>query len=328
MDTVLREDIEKMYGISVTEAVPVNGGWLNRKWRVPTADGDVLVKQFSRTRFRPHQLERTVEALRRQQMLRERGVPCPTILTPAGTSEPVRFLEDKDGTVYMMMAYIDGHMETPETISTGQMQSLGEVCGRIQRMFAELPVKPETVQGYPIDGSAWIRELSENYNVRLKDGLMDTSEPYRTAILAQKPILDTLNPSWFDRLPKGIAHEDFSPDNLLFHENTVAAVLDFDRNHYSFLGHDIGRAILSFALDLETGSLDSDKIHAFAEGYSRQMPLTVADIPDALRITWCIETPWWIIPAFFGNCAPKIARFRDEILWLTEHFDGLESIIK
>ncbi len=321
MDTAIREDLAKAYGLTVISASPVEGGWLNRKWRVGTSDGrDLLVKQFSRTRFRPSQLERTVEALRRQQMLRERGVPCPAILPPAGTSDPVRFMDDPDGTVYMVMTWLDGRAEAPETVTLPQLRSLGEVCGRIHRLSAELPGTPETVRGYPIDGAAVIRDLLENHSVRLKDGLIETSEAYRTAVLAQKPIIDALNPRWLDRLPKGIGHEDFSPDNLLFDGDGVAAVLDFDRNQYSFLAHDVGRAILSFALDLDTGELETEKIRAFVEGYATQMPFSMSDVADALRITWCIEVPWWIQPGFFGNCAPKVARFRDEILWLTERY--------
>ncbi len=329
MDTILREDLAATYGISVTSAVPVTGGWLNGKWRVRTDDGrDLLVKQFSRDRFRPRQLDHIVDALRRQQMFWEHGIPCPEILTPAGTSDPVRFLDDPDGTVYMVMTYHAGHHETPETVTLPQMRSLGEVCGRIHQVGGELPVDVTAVRGYPLDGADVIRDLYENYDARLKEAVSGTSEAYRAAVPAQEAILDTRNPLWLDRLPKGLAHEDFSPDNLLFDVENVAAVLDFDRNCYSFRGHDVGRAILSFALDVKTGVLDTDKVRAFVDGYATRMPLTTNDLPDVLRVTWCIETPWWIQPGFFGNCAAKVARFRDEILWVTENFGKLDGLLR
>ena len=55
----------------------------------------------------------------------------------------------------------------------------------------------------------------------------------------------------------GIGHEDFTPDNMLFFGNEVSAILDFDRSQYGYRLHDVGRAILSFAL--KDGELDREK---------------------------------------------------------------------
>jgi len=319
MDSVIFEDLRNTFGLEVTGMTAVDGGWLNRKWRVRTQRGDVLVKQFSRTRFGERQLGQIEEALVRQGIAKEAGVPCPAILlTPDG--RPMRFL--RDGTVYMVMAFCEGHMETPETVTEPQMHSLGETCGKIHRTFSQLPVTG--VKGYPIDGARLIDGLRENYAARRSDPV--PSEEYRNAVCAQAPILDALFTGFFDRLPKGIAHEDFSPDNILFGARAVSAVLDFDRSCYSFRYHDVGRALMSLAWDRASGKPDLTKIRTFIDGYSVHMPLSTEDLPDILRITWCIEAPWWIRPEFFGECSPKVARFRDELLWLTEHWFELARI--
>lgn len=305
MDSVIREDLRKTFGLGVIEVTDVSGGWMNRKWKVRTERGEFLVKQFSRTRFGERQLHQIEDALVRQITAAEAGVPCPTILLSPADGRPMRFLADDAGTVYMVMTFCGGHMETPDTVTNVQMHSLGETCGRMHRAFARIPA--EDVKGYPIDSVRLLNELAENY-------------------ASQKSILDTLSPDFFDRLPRGIAHEDFSPDNILFDDRAVSAVLDFDRCCYSFRWHDIGRALMSLAWNGNTGTLDLPKIRAFVDGYAVHMPLSLADIPDALRITWCIETPWWIRPEFFAECTPKVARFRDEILWLTEHWFELDAV--
>lgn len=321
MDATIRTDIQTAYGLAIEDCTPVVGGWLNRKWKARTERGDLLVKQFSRVRFRPGQLEKIVDALRRQMAVADMGIPCPAILSPCGTSDPLRFMDD--GTVYMVMTYCSGHSETPETVTAAQMHSLGTVSGQMHRLFGRLPV--ENVKGHPIDTAKIVPELLENYSVRMKDTVIETSDAYRAAVMAQKPILDTLSPAFFAHLPKGIAHEDFSPDNILFEEDNVSVILDFDRNCYNFLWHDVGRAILSLAL--KDGALDLGKVRAFVDGYAVWMPLRMEDIADALRITWCLETPWWIQPGFFAECSPKVARFRDEILWVTEHWNVLDLMI-
>ena len=321
MDSVILDDLRNTFGLEVTGTTAVDGGWLNRKWKARTQRGDVLVKQFSRTRFGERQLLQIEEALVRQIFAADAGVPCPTILlTPDG--RPMRFLDDDAGTVYMVMTFCEGHSEAPGTVTEVQMRSLGETCGKMHRAFSQLPA--EGVKGYPIDGTRLIRELAENCAARMNDPA--PSGEYRNAVGAQNPILASLSADFFERLPKGIAHEDFSPDNILFDERGVTAVLDFDRSCFSFRYHDIGRALLSLAWDRQTGMPDLPNIRAFIDGYAAHMPLEMNDLPDILRITWCIEAPWWIRPEFFTKCSPKVARFRDEILWLTEHWFRLDSI--
>ena len=308
MEPAIRNDLPAAYGLNLLTAEPVDGGWLNRKWKAVTDCGMFLVKQFSRIRFDDCQLRYIADALVRQRFAGEHGIPCPAVLPANG--QPLRYLND--GTVYMVMTFCEGHIETPHTITDKQIHDLGYTLGCLHRLFGTLPLD-NRVKGYPVDSTQMLGDL-RNYCRTIPSGQRFTE------------IADALSAEWLERLPKGIAHEDFSPDNLLFHENRVAAVLDFDRSCYSFLYHDIGRALMSLAWN--DGVLRYTKIRAFADGYSTaNFPLSHKSLADALRLTWFIETPWWIRPEFSGECPPKVARFRDEILWLTENFEKLEKCI-
>ena len=106
--------------------------------------------------------------------------------------------------------------------------------------------------------------------------------------IRDRSILESLDPAFFDRLPMGLSHEDFTPDNMLFDDNGVAAILDFDRNQYGYLWHDVGRALLSFTL--EEGGLAMEKARAFLEGYAQAKE--APGLADALRLVWCLEFPW------------------------------------
>ena len=303
METAIRNDLPAAYGLHVLSAEPVTGGWLNRKWKAVTDRGTFLVKQFSRTRFGDRQLREIADALVRQRFVGGHGIPCPAVLLTSG--QPLRYLDD--GTVYMVMTFCEGRMETPQTVKDVQLHDLGRTLGSLHRLFGTLPA--DGVKGYPIDGARMLDDL-RRYCRTIPDGGRFTE------------IAESIPPEWLNRLPKGIAHEDFSPDNLLFHADRVSAVLDFDRSCYSFLYHDIGRALMSLAWD--GGVLRGEKVRAFADGYSAaHFPLSFGDLADALRLTWCIETPWWIRPEFSGECVPKVARFRDEVLWLTENWREL-----
>ena len=41
-------------------------------------------------------------------------------------------------------------------------------------------------------------------------------------------------------------------------------------------------------------------------------------LSDALRITWCIEAPWWVKKGVFAGASVKPGRFLEEIVWVGE----------
>jgi len=312
-------DLKYSYGINCHETTPITGGWLNQKWKASTDHGELLIKQFSSKRFGPNNLRFIEAALQRQILVEKEGVLCPKIRQNKGRA--IRLLDDS--TAYMVMDFCGGKTAGPGQLTDGQMNSLGSACGFMHRAFSRLPV--HSVLGYPIGSEDFLSSLWENYNKRIRDLSADAPEAYRKALSLQEPVLKQFSATYLGRLPKGIAHEDFTSDNLLFTADTLSAIIDFDRNQYSFLWHDIGRAVLSFAL--HEHRLDNRKIHAFLEGYLQYSSLTLPDIADALRISWCIETPWWIQPSFFSRERGKAIRFRDEILWLTEHFFEIDDLL-
>lgn len=318
-DDILRrivDDLRCAYGMEVRSFSSVSGGWLNLKWRVSTGDGDFLVKQFDPNRYAMEKLDAVEAALFRQILAREAGVPCPEILLHEG-----RIIRRADGVSYMVMRFCPGEIESPGTVTAQQMESLGDALGRMHVAFSSLP--PEGAKAYPLDDMQFIDSRLKNLEERERE---DGPESFRSAVAAQREVIGWCTPDFLLKIPKGIAHEDFSADNMLFLPGGVSAILDFDRNQYSYLWHDIGRALLSLALDLD-GGLDAGKVSAFVRGYAGHMPLAIGDIADVLRLSLFIEMAWWILPEFFENPAPKTRRFRDEMLWLMENFRQLDGMV-
>ena len=309
----LATDLRAAYGIRFTAAEPVEGGWLNLKWRL---DGKWLIKQYSRRRFSDRQLDLIEESLQRQILLHRGGIPCPGVLTCEGRA--IRRLSD--GTAYMVMEFLPGKQIGPEDASPGQLRSLGDVLGRIQRALSLQDA--EDARGWPMDSSAVLDSLRRSLDARREDPFV--SAAHSTAVARWAEILDSLTPDDLSTLPRGLSHEDFTPDNMLFYDDRVAAVLDFDRTQYGFLWRDAGRALLS--LCLTGGGIDRARADAFLEGYARHMPPPRP--ADALRAVWFVEAPWWIAPSVFDNPSPKVARFSRELLWLTEHYFGLDAMFQ
>jgi len=318
MKNSIAADLKKRHGIECTQITPVSGGWLNEKWRVSTNKGELLIKQFSMERFSRERLEVIETALQRQVMLRESGVLCPFILQSEG--KIINWVNDEP---YMVMEFMPGEVRKAENITSVQMKSLGNSCAVMHKAFSGIPEPADKV--LPVFGGYSLDLLWEHFNSHKKKCQEDTDTEYRKALLALEPILKQLDQVFFDKFSKGFTHEDIQTGNILFSENAVSAIIDFDRNCYSYTWHDIGIAILSFALDGET--LNTEKVQAFIDGYSQHLPLTLSDIADALRISWCIETVWWIQPEFFGECSEVAKRFKEEVVWLTKNWFDLNSVL-
>lgn len=325
MHSEITDFLRQIYGLTCHSITPIDGGWMNRLWKVSSDQGELLLKQYSTKRYRQKQLALIEYALQRQILLEQAQIPCPHILQAKG-----RILHYHGETPSMVMSFCAGRKETSDTISLSQMESLGEACALMHLAFSRLPLTE--VRGFPPENKKMLSSLWENYQTRRQN--LTTHEPdgYRQALLAQEPILRELSPDFFLELPMGIAHEDFTPDNLLFCEKEVSAIIDFDRNQYSFVWHDVGRALLSFALEERLPGipeqLNRDKIHAFLRGYNQVLPLTMKDVADAFRITWCIEILWWVMPSCFTMTKSKATRYRDEILWLTKHWFEIDGLLK
>ncbi|HBM80047.1 MAG TPA: hypothetical protein DD426_04290 [Clostridiaceae bacterium] len=319
MDNRIIADLKESYGITFNQITPVKGGLLNQKWKVSTENGELLVKQYSTKRFRREQIERIESALQRQIILEKYGVPCP-FLWQCG-SRVIRWLDDK--TAYMVMDFRSGKTEKPDTITIAQMRSLGSACAVMHRAFSQLPEL--SAKSLPVFGGYTVNSLRENFNSCITKCPPDVPVEYRKALFALEPILKQIDTEFFNKFPRGFAHEDFHSGNILFGADRVSAVVDFDRNCYSYIWHDIGRAILSFAL--EGNRMNAEKVCAFLEGYSQHLELTLSNIADALRLSWCIEISWWIRPEFFGECDETPKRFKNEMLWLTKHWFELDSLL-
>lgn len=305
MNELICRDIESVFGVKIDEIAPVCGGWLNEKWRVTTDAGEILVKRYSHERFSRRKLDDIEQALARQMILFEAGIPCPRVWK-AGDTIIRRPSEKID---YMVMDFLPGLPVGPETVKLSQMESLGEVCARMHEAFRRLPAGG--VKGYPPDE----RKLRDSLYETICRGKTvcgeEAPQGFREAVDRAEAWIERTDFSFLSGLERSIAHEDFTPDNMLFSETGLAAILDFDRNQYSFPMHDVGRILLSLAYHDE--KLDGNRVRAFQRGYG---DLQDEEIKNALRLAAFIEIPWWIRPECFAEKRGKIRRFVREMLFL------------
>lgn len=319
--SIIKHDIEKRYRMSISNTTPVKGGWLNKKWCADIENGKILIKQFSYQRYSYDKMYRIAaieEALKRHITVHNNGVKCPRIYT--ANDKIIQILPDNIW--YMVMDFSDGHMESPDTITEIQMNSLGEECGKMHHFFSNIQTENEM-----FDYDDCPNQLMLELQSRRADAQSSKNEAFINAVSKHQAIIESIDDHFFDNIPKGITHSDFTFDNILFDDSRVTAILDFDRCRYAYMWQDIGRAILSFAYN--DGKISRGLVLAFISGYQKYLPLTIFDIIKAIKLAWCIEVGWWIHESVFnGQENVKVLRFAEEINWVTDNWFELQKILE
>lgn len=100
----------------------------------------------------------------------------------------------------------------------------------------------------------------------LKPGLAAT-------VLADFALFDL---RWPDKLPQGVIHGDYFPDNVFFRDGRFAGAIDFYFAAWDTLAYDIGAALNAWCFAVD-GSFNVTGARAFLEGYGRRRALSAKE---------------------------------------------------
>lgn len=318
----IKSTLEREFGYKLLAATPIERGLLNLKWKVETEQGYILIKQYNVKRNPPHKMEQVKVALGYQKMLYESGVKCPKLHTFDGAV----VVRSHGGENFVVMDFSEGSLVSPGKANLAQMRDIGRWLAKMHNILNSL---------LPLDGPA-DKELSLEV---MQDGWqavwertmqLHLAEPEKMSELVQilelqKLIIEHFDIGQFAGLSKSWAHEDLWADNILFNEESVSCVVDFDRVRISYAEHDIGRVLLSLALDGD--NLEPAKLSAFLAGYGEVRHLTKADILQSLRLTWFMESFWWVKPEMYeANAVSK--RFAHEMIWMIMNWFKLDKYLR
>ncbi|TWG21374.1 homoserine kinase type II [Actinoplanes teichomyceticus] len=268
----------------ITETQVITAGTMNLNWRVTTTGGVWAVKRV---------LDVDAAAARRQHRvtiaLAERGLPVPPACTV--TSAGGDTLLDLRGRLYAVTGWVAGVHRGGTMLSPAETEDLGSLLSRLQVELGRiLPAVPETVREMPAEAAA------------AKDGI----DRYAAAAAA-RPEPDEFDAFVIDRMtarrvllaqvahlrpdedapvgPCGWIHGDFQHLNVLYGPAGVSAVLDWDRLKPRPVAAELVRSA-TLLFGRPDGSLDLQRVTAFAAGYRSVRPLPDAAIVDAVGRLW------------------------------------------
>jgi homoserine kinase type II len=317
----IREDIietcQGIYGMEVLETDPIYRGWLNLKWRIKTNKGNYLIKQFNKERFRKYSEEVLHFAYTQQEKLYRHDIPCPKLFP----IDDQYMLQSGYGERFMVMEFCEGSIVQPGTANELKMYHLGKATGKMHRVLNDGSIskkkKPEFIA--PVVEERINYWLSVNKKAQRKG-----KQSIIPIIDRQIQLTKSIKLEDFTLQDTGWAHRDLFMDNILFQENEVSAILDFDRLKYDYPQLDVARAVISGCLS--DNSLNVSAATAFMEGYKEEREVGSGYLKKALSLLWYMESTWWIEADMDEFKGPPV-RFTAEMVWLGENLLELEGLI-
>lgn len=324
METMLSEDMirddliktfHRLFNLYVLEATPIKRGWLNLKWKVTTDSGQFLLKQYNKRRL--NNPEALLFAFSQQVRLFDQGLACPKLLSHNDSI----LLETDNGQRFMVMEYCQGKLIPPGKTNVHQIYDLGRATGKMHRLLNDgtLGIKksPQFIPPSREERLAHWNSVWEQAKEAGKTQLLADIE-------AQRRATEDINIEILELLQLGWAHRDLWVDNLLFHDNRLTAILDFDRLRYDYPQLDVARAVISCTLD---DHLDVSLASAFIEGYKEERTVAKGYLTNSLRLLWYMESTWWINANMDQHSVPP-ARFAKEMLWLAENQKNMSALLE
>lgn len=212
--------------------------------------------------------DRIIFQLNFQDHLRQRGVPVPRVVA-SHTGE--RCVESGPGSLWVLSCFVDGrHYQYGSRVD---LRRAAECLAHIHAAgagFTARPVRDETIPNllrWWTNGEEEITDLRDMFGGAGVDAELDFLDSWRTALTRDLPL------PVVDELPLAWLHADFHPRNVIFADDQVRAVLDFDVVHYGFRLEDAAYAMSGFCWPDRPGTVTfADASAAFLQAFDLTGP--------------------------------------------------------
>ncbi len=189
--------------------------------------------------------------------LSHRGVKVPNIIRTKDGSLYIRY-RDRFCVIYRVL---EGSTNYP--LNTVTVSQVGAYLGKFHKVVIGYKGRYYTIRGKftpRILRRILIKEVLPKYN----------NEKIKGEIIEKSKFIYKMK---YSNLPRGSIHMDIDPQNFIFKNNNLQALIDFGDALYGILLIDLARGIYEFCLASGT-NFDQELVKVFLREYQRYRPLT------------------------------------------------------
>jgi homoserine kinase type II len=218
------------FGLSVKgEVCVIESGQDNLNLLVDTGKFRIVVRRYEITRAADIQFE--IETL---IYLVSHGYPVPRLFRNMSGSAVGEFL----GKAAAVFEFVEGISPSPH--DTGILRKIGTWLAEYHTLITGY--RPASLKKY--GELSELQHLKKSVATMRRWGYDEFLKDVSEFELKYLPSLRDALP----RLPHGVIHSDFRPDNLLSHEGRLVAVLDFDTSYLGSFLRDLSETILIWSM--------------------------------------------------------------------------------
>jgi homoserine kinase type II len=119
----------------------------------------------------------------------------------------------------------------------------------------------------------WDLDTTKKYFLELKEAILKSNFPKADDFVAGLE-KELSNLSFPNELPRGMIHEDLGKRHILWKNNKISCILDFDRCYYGKLILDLGQAIRGWCFTDNWQKWSNKNLEALLNGYFQKRKLT------------------------------------------------------
>lgn len=199
------------------------------------------------------------------------GLPCPEPQLPRDMDTGTEMA----GKPALIVSFLPGAPNTDPT--EAEARELGIMLARLHRAADDFSQS----RGNNMGPAAW-REMAD----KIATGAEDVAPDFLDMISAELDFLEAHWPRALPaKLPQGILHGDFFPENVLWENCAITGVIDFYFACNDALAYDLAVTLNAWCFST-AGKFDQTRAGAIVAGYEAERPLTVdekAAMPLFLR---------------------------------------------
>jgi Ser/Thr protein kinase RdoA (MazF antagonist) len=283
---------------SVESVERLSTGYLNDNYRLTCSAGRYMLKHYRRAR--PAKVRREHEVVRE---LDTRGIPVVCPLHPAPGEA---FLSSRQRPL-VLFPWVEGEHRTGMELTEAQSADLGTLLADIHAALgAMLPTVQQSLYHPPAHPERTRAKATELLHVLDERDAHDAFDAFADRYLRD---LGTVlrkaaprRPGALAVLPLGYLHGDFIPNNVLYRDDGIASILDWERVGVGPRSLELVRATAFWFTDPDDGSLDLRRARAFIETYSDRHPLHRGELEATLaRFWWDKLNDLWVFDRHYGG---------------------------
>lgn len=268
--------------------------------RILTTDRGIYVLRV----YRHQSSERIEREHRVVSWLHEQGIPA---VVPLRTIEG-NMLVVHSGFFVTLLPYISDAQFRRDELQGSQIIEMGRFLGRLHNALEKCPFTDIPPVKFDIDRSATLSGIN-----RIEGIIRSIDKPQPTDVYALKRL--TTRRDWVESrscedtshlwsLPLQVVHGDYQETNVFFKEDSISAVIDWDK---VYMAPNVWEVIRTIHLMLE---FDTERSIIFVKAYNRERPISINELDIASHCYGLMRAyDLWLFEGIYDDRNERLRQF-------------------